>query len=81
MRSISVIGLLLALAACQASDETWVAALGIFEDRSPAVQNGEVSTPTCDSLDGAMCARDGSVLCDGVLEGVNAPAMCPAGGR
>ncbi len=81
MRRIDLVALAcLALAACEVSGENWVAAIGGFEATLPSVVNGEASAPACDSLDGAMCARDGSLLCAGTLEGTNSPAMCPAGG-
>lgn len=85
MRSIVVIAsICLGIAACSAGGEDWTIAVGKYTLMGPPPEGAVERAPeqaSCDSLDGAMCARDGSMLCSGNVEGVNAPAMCPAPGK
>jgi hypothetical protein len=70
------------LAACEVGGDGWLVSAGGFRSGLPEVAVGEQTIAPCDSLDGAMCSIDGSILCDGALEGDNGPAICPpAGGR
>jgi hypothetical protein len=84
MRSVVVIGsMCLALTACSVGGEDWTVGIGKYTLIGPpdATPEQNAAQPPCDTLDGAMCARDGTLLCAGTLEGVNAPAMCPATGE
>jgi hypothetical protein len=68
------------LGACEIGGDGWLLSAGGFRADLPHVSAGEWTAAPCDSLDGAMCSTDGSLLCDGALEGDNGPAMCPSPG-
>jgi len=76
-RVVVVASACLCLAACELGGDGWLMSAGGFRSELPGVSAGERTLAACDSLDGAMCSLDGSLLCDGALEGDNGPAMCP----
>lgn len=85
MRSVvAIASMCLGLAACSVGGEDWSLSVGKYTLIGPApdaAAEQSAARGACDTLDGAMCALDGTLLCAGNLEGVNAPAMCPATGK